>query len=208
MVRSQRVAAGKVRPNQAMPDARDAADAPRDALDAPGPGDDGATSLDVGPGVDSGIVIVLDSGRVDSEGVDGSVVILDTSLDSTAADAPVDSPADAAADLPVVDTAAVEAFAGTCIEQIISNGYAFTGAPACSACVGNQTPPNPLDTECRQMLDCLQAPPGCTKPGTPTANCWTDCLNSIPGGTAVTAPTSSCVSALTTAAACPQSTSP
>jgi hypothetical protein len=85
------------------------------------------------------------------------------------------------------DRGRADSSAGTCINQLISNGYAAGSAPTCRQCMENGIS---LEAKCQAMIDCL-APP-CTKA------CTTYCQNSAQADGVV----SSCVSALTQAA-CP-----
>jgi hypothetical protein len=144
-----------------------------DALDAPAPGDDGATSFDVGPGVDSGIVIVLDSGTVDSQGVDAAGI----DVAAISLDAQVDAAAeDAAPDSPPVDAGVDGTESANCIQRIINAGWA-SGSLACSSCLH--------ETECKNMINCLANPGPDAGVCTGTGSCELTCKNTS-GADAVT----------------------
>ena len=78
--------------------------------------------------------------------------LLDAQVDGERLDVGEDSAPDVAEDASA-DVAQLDA-AGICIEQIIANGYAFTPAAPCSACQDTQA--QSLDTQCQQMIGCLQ----------------------------------------------------
>ena len=79
---------------------------------------------------------------------------------------------------------------GNCVANIISMGYAYTGAMPCSACYDNTTS---REMKCRMMIDCLEPKYPCI-----TGDCFLNCLN--PGGSSVDA---ACVNALLNAACMP-----
>ena len=156
-----------------------------DGQDAPLSGDDGAAS-EAGASYDGGTSVLLDTGAQDSESLD-SVVI--------------DTPAaiiDAEVDTPVVDAEAHDvgslADAGTCLQQIINNGFAFPTAAACSLCRDStQNPPTAIHSQCETMLTCLNAA-SCQSS---SSNCWSTCQNTLTGNQPAAA---SCAAALVTAA--------
>ena len=155
-----------------------------DALDAPLLGDDGAAS-ETGTSDDGGAPIRLDTGTQDSEAIDTTVVFLDAEADTSVADVAADSAADIAPDT---------ADAGTCLQQIISNGYAFLPANPCSQCQDTTQPSHPdLHSQCQDMIDCLVAA-SCQSSSN---NCWLTCRNSVSGNQIAT---ETCVAALVTAA--------
>jgi hypothetical protein len=157
-----------------------------DALDAPLLSSDVAAS-ETGVSDDVGAPIVLDSGAQDSEAIDTTVVFLDAEVDTSVPDVAADSAADIAPN--TVD-------AGTCLQQIVSNGYAFLPAHPCSECQDPTQPSNPdLHTQCQAMIDCLEAA-SCQ---TSSEGCWLACRNSVSGNQIAT---ETCVAALVTAA-CP-----
>jgi hypothetical protein len=139
-----------------------------DAEDAPLLNNDGA-ALDAGASEGGGPVL-LDTGATDTEGVDSHAidtvaVLLDAEIDTSAME--VAAPLDASlADHP--------ADAGNCLQQIVSNGYAFSPAPACSLCVDGTTD---VHAGCEQMINCVTAA-SCSNPND---NCWTQCRNTLSG---------------------------
>ena len=156
-----------------------------DAQDAPLPGDDGAAS-EAGASNDAPVLLdtaAQDSERIDSATIDTTVVILDAELDTKVLDAPAqDLGLDSSAD------------AGTCLHQIVGNGYAFTPAAPCSQCQDiTQNPPTDLHTQCQGMVDCMEAA-SCENPAD---NCFVICRNTV-GGNQVA--TGNCVAALVAAA--------
>jgi hypothetical protein len=86
-------------------------------------------------------------------------------VDTKVADAPADSAT-------VLDSGSVDA--GNCVQQIVSNGYSFAGAPPCSDCKANssdQVSPG----RCVNMLNCVETNwPACS-----TGSCHLDCKNSV-----------------------------
>ena len=156
-----------------------------DALDAPLPGDDGASS-EAGASLDGGAPVLLDTAAQDSE-----------SLDSVAIDTPA-AIIDAEVDTTVVDATAQDLAssedAGTCLQQIINNGFAFPTAAACSQCRDNtQNPPTDIHSQCEAMTTCLNAA-SCQDSSN---NCWSTCQNTLTGNQPAAA---SCAAALVTAA--------
>jgi hypothetical protein len=156
-----------------------------DALDAPLLSNDGAAS-EAGASNDGGLPILLDTGAQDSEGVDSeaidtTVVFLDAEAETAVADAAADFAPDTAD-------------AGTCLQQIISNGYAFLPANPCGQCQDTTQPSHPdLHTQCQGMIDCLEAA-SCQSSSN---NCWLTCRNTVSGNQIAT---ETCVAALVTAA--------
>ena len=156
-----------------------------DALDAPLLSNDGAIS-ETGASNDGGVPILLDTGAQDSEGVDSkaidtTVVFLDAEAETAVADAAADMAPDTAD-------------AGTCLQQIISNGYAFLPANPCGQCQDTTQPSHPdLHTQCQGMIDCLEAA-SCQNS---LNNCWLTCRNAVSGNQIAT---ETCVTALVTAA--------
>jgi hypothetical protein len=71
------------------------------------------------------------------------------------------------------------------------NGYSAAGAPPCSACMENGMS---RETLCTKMIDCLDAMYPCT------GNCYSQCSNTA----GLSGPSAACVTALLTAASCPQ----
>ena len=156
-----------------------------DAQDAPLPGDDGAPS-EAGASNDAPVLLdtaAQDSERIDIATIDTTVVMLDAELDTTVLDAPAkDLGLDSSAD------------AGTCLQQIISNGFAFPPADACSLCRDNtQSPPTDIHTQCEAMITCLNAA-ACQSSSN---NCWSICQNTLTGNQPAAA---ACAAVLVTAA--------
>jgi hypothetical protein len=170
-----------------------------DAVDAPLPEDDVPVATDDGGASTDGSPHLVDTGATDVEIVDATRVDVGVILVDAAEDAsePVDSPAvvDTAEG---VDVASIDAGPLACLNEIISNGYASTGAsPApCSACL-DPSDQSHLDTQCKGMIDCLLATSCPTSDS--HGNCWLACRNAVAGNQIAT---ESCVSALTTAAGC------
>jgi len=163
-----------------------------DAKDAPLSSDDGS-ALDAGASDDGGAPSLVDAGAQDTESVDGNaidtvVIFLDAEADTSVADAPADLPElDSTSDMQLAD-------AGTCLQQIIGNGYASSPANPCSQCKDTtQTPATDLHTQCQGMLDCLEAA-SCQSSSN---NCWLTCRNGVSGNQIAT---ETCVAALVTAA--------
>jgi hypothetical protein len=78
--------------------------------------------------------------------------------------------------------------AGTCISQVVINGYACGSTPACSVCKDQNG--NSRESGCKKAIDCLAAAgANCD------SNCKQNCLNQ-----AGDSPAMACVSALQTAA--------
>lgn len=157
-----------------------------DALDAPLLNNDGPASDETGASSDGVVLIQIDTGAQDSEGVDSAaidttVVFFDAEAETSMVDA-------AAPDM----AAAVDA--GTCLQQIVSNGYAFLPADPCSQCQDPTQPSHPdLHTQCQAMIDCLEAA-SCQSS---SDSCWLACRNSVSGNQIAT---ETCVVALVTAA--------
>ncbi len=86
------------------------------------------------------------------------------------------------------DAAAPPDSAGTCISQVVSNGYACGSTPACSACKDQNG--NSREAGCQKAIDCLAAAGASCN-----SSCKQDCLNQA-GDT----PAMACVTALQTAA--------
>lgn len=164
-----------------------------DAVDAPLPGDDGGTQVD-SPQEDVATVVFLDGGAVDSEGIDAAAV----DVIGIALDAVVDSGVDLSEDL-APDAAADRPGDGpSCLEELVAGGYASGTAQPCSACQDTTgSPPSSLETQCKGMIDCLQAA-ACTAQTAPN-NCWINCRNGVSGNQPAT---EACVAPLV-AAACP-----
>jgi hypothetical protein len=78
--------------------------------------------------------------------------------------------------------------AGTCISQVVSNGYACGSTPACSACKDQNG--NSREAGCKKVIDCLA-----TAGASCDSNCKQNCLNLAGDG-----PAMACVTALQTAA--------
>lgn len=108
-------------------------------------------------------------------------------------DAPRDTSLDSLPDRP--DTAFD---ASTCIQTFKSSGYSLSsssdaGVNACSECKDNNG--NPLESQCRRMIDCL-VPLWVCRPG--NTECWIGCRNGVAGDMVL----NDCVSALVNKA-CP-----
>jgi hypothetical protein len=136
-----------------------------DALDAPILSNDGAAS-ETGASNDGAVLIQLDTGTQDSEGVDSqaidtTVVFLDAEAETSLVDAAADS-------------AALPLDAGNCVQQIVSNGYSTAGASACSDCKENGSD---LGSQCTAMIDCVVTHwPDCS-----SGSCHLDCLHNVSG---------------------------
>jgi len=159
-----------------------------DAQDAPLLGEDGAAS-EAGASHDGGTTVLLDtsaqdSERLDSEAIDIVAIHLDAELDTSVVDAPADSAA-------VLDSTLADA--GTCLEQIISSGYAVSTLNACSQCKDTIQPTIDLHTQCQDMVNCMEAA-SCENPAD---NCFFTCRNAV---TLSQVDTGNCVAALVSAA--------
>ena len=136
-----------------------------DAQDSPLFGADGATS-ETGDSDDGGTTPLMDTGAqdiegLDSEAIDTGAIFLDAEIDTAAVDS-------SGIDLPTN--------AENCIQQIVSNGYSFTGVQPCSDCQANSS-----DTaspgRCTSMIDCVQTNwPACS-----SGSCHLDCLHNVSG---------------------------
>jgi hypothetical protein len=181
-----------------------------DAADAPVPGND-----DVPPAEDTGSApgdtpVLLDGSEMDTEPLDAepidtTVVLLDGASDTTMLDVIADAAEDAAGEVAEdtaedgpSDVASDRPVTGNCLEQIIANSYS-AGEATCAACKESSGLQNPLETQCKAMVDCLQDA-SCTNRSNPN-NCFLGCQNVVSGGSQVE--TGACVSALMEAANCP-----
>jgi hypothetical protein len=144
-----------------------------DALDAPLLNNDGPASDETGASSDGAVLIQLDTGAQDSEGVDSAAI--DTTVVFF----------DAEAETSMVDAAAPDMAAtvdaGTCLQQIVNAGYSSGAIAPCSSCHDNSID---LTTECQDMITCLLTAAPSSAPCTGSESCHTTCLNSV-GGSAV-----------------------
>jgi hypothetical protein len=140
-----------------------------DAIDAPILNNDSAASDETGASSDGAVLIQIDTGAQDSEGVDSAaidttVVLLDAEAETSIVDA-----ADDSAQSQQVD-------AGNCVQQIVSNGYSFAGAQACSLCKANDSDILSPD-KCTAMIDCVET----NWPACASGSCHLDCLHNVSG---------------------------
>jgi hypothetical protein len=154
-------------------------------------GSGGSSGTDAGLNdVGTDVPAIINDGALDDGGAsidDGGQTVLDAEAEQaveTGPDVALDAAVNAADATVLLDGSAVG-----CIGQIKSNGYAFTGVAACSACNDNG---NPKIDECKGMIDCLALVWPCAA----GENCWTNCRNSVGGSSVV----ETCVSNLTNAA--------